>query len=120
MLTKTKNLKEAYAELKADLLEELNLVDPRIIRPATEVLECIKPIKKTIKNRENKRVDYESYLDRVDKKRRQKRSEKEEAGLLKLEADMGKAADVCTSTTTYPLQISLTSIGFSLRRRSST
>ncbi|OBT70338.1 hypothetical protein VE03_00348 [Pseudogymnoascus sp. 23342-1-I1] len=93
MLTKTNNLKEAYAELKADLLEELNLVDPRIIRPATEVLECIKPIKKTIKNRENKRIDYESYQDRVDKKRRQKRSEKEEAGLLKLEADMGKAFD---------------------------
>ncbi|KFX97368.1 hypothetical protein V490_02828 [Pseudogymnoascus sp. VKM F-3557] len=93
MLTKTKNLKEAYAELKADLLEELNLIDSRIIRPATEVLECIKPIKKTIKNRETKRINYESYQDRVDKKRRQKRSEKEEAGLLKLEADMGKASD---------------------------
>ncbi|KFY06721.1 hypothetical protein V492_07799 [Pseudogymnoascus sp. VKM F-4246] len=93
MLIKTKNLKEAYAELKTDLLEELNLVDPRIIRPATEVLECIKPIKKTIKNRENKRIDYESYQDRVDKKRRQKRSEKDEAALLKLEADMGKASD---------------------------
>ena len=107
LLNKTKNLKEAYADLKADLLDELNLVDLRIIRPATEVLEYIKPIKKTIKNRENKRVDYESYQDRVDKKRKQKRSEREEAGLIKLEADMAKASDVGTSFHSYSSRVNL-------------
>jgi hypothetical protein len=94
-LDRTKNLKEAYSELKTDLLDEVSMVDLRIIRPASDAKEYIKPIKKTIKNRENKRLDYESYQDRLEKKRKQKHSEKEEAGLIKLEADVAKAADVC-------------------------
>lgn len=118
-LDRTNNLKLAYAELKADLLDEVNMVDQRIIRPATDAKEHIKPIKKTIKNRENKRIDYENYQDRVEKKKKQKLSEREEAGLIKLEADMAKAADVRTKRA-LSYATSLTSSGLPLCRRSFT
>ena len=49
-------LQEAYAELKTDLLEELNMVDIRIIKPATDAKEWLQPMKKVIKKREDRKV----------------------------------------------------------------
>lgn len=100
-LNRTRNLRQAYAELKADLLEEVNMVDSRIVRPAMSARDCIKPLKKTIKSRDNKRLDYENYQDRLDKKRKQKRTEKDEAAYVKLEGDLDKAAAVRFLPTRY-------------------
>lgn len=92
-LARVENLKQAYIELKAELLEETKQVDQRIIRPATEAREFIKPLKKTIKNRENKRLDYATHMDRFEKKRKAQRTDKEEIAIVKMEADVAKAAD---------------------------
>jgi amphiphysin len=95
-LDRTSHLKRAYDELKTDLLDEVNMVDMRIIRPATDAKECIQPLKKTIKKRENKRLDYERHHDRVvGASKKAQRSEREDAALVKMEAELAKATDVC-------------------------
>jgi hypothetical protein len=49
-------LQEGYSELKIDLTEEVNQVDERIIRPATEGKEYLHPMKKVIKKRQDRKV----------------------------------------------------------------
>jgi len=49
-------LQEAYAELKTDMLEEVNQVDTRITNPATDAKEYLQPIKKVIKKRQDRKV----------------------------------------------------------------
>jgi len=94
-LERSANLKETFAELKSDLLDEVHMMDLRIIKPASDAKEYIQPIKKTIKKRENKRLDYERYQDRVtNAAKKQKRSERENGSLAKSEEDLAKAADV--------------------------
>lgn len=94
-LDRSLKLKQACLELKTDLLQEVNMTDIRIIKPATDVKKYIQPIKKTIKKRENKRLDYERYFDRVtNASKKQKRSEKEDAALAKAEIELSKATDV--------------------------
>ena len=55
-LERVTKLQEAYAELKTDLLEEVNMVDFRIIKPATDAKEWLQPLKKVIKKREDRKV----------------------------------------------------------------
>lgn len=94
-MDRTCRLKQAYADLKAELLEEVTMMDTRIIRPATDAKEYIQPLKKTIKKRENKRLDYERHFDRVTSAaKKPKRSEREDASLVKAEVDLSKATDV--------------------------
>jgi amphiphysin len=94
-LERSAHLKEVYTGLKSDLMEEVNLMDARIIKPATEAKEYIQPLKKTIKKRENKRLDYERYRDRVNNAAKKvKRSEREDAVLARAEMDLSRAADV--------------------------
>jgi hypothetical protein len=93
-LDRTLRLKEAYAELKTDLLEEVNLMEARVISPATDAKESIQPIKKTIKKRENKRLDWERYIDKVNHaSKKLKRTDRENAALAKAEEELAKAAD---------------------------
>jgi amphiphysin len=95
-LDRTYKLKEAYTELKTELLEEVNMMDARVIKPATDAKEYIQPIRKTIKKRENKRLDWERYVDRVNhQSKKLKRSDRENAALAKAEEEMARAADVC-------------------------
>jgi hypothetical protein len=56
ILQRTVKLQAAYLELKNELLEEVNLVEQRIILPATNAREYIKPMKKTIKQRQDRKV----------------------------------------------------------------
>lgn len=49
-------IQEGYAELKSDLLDEVNMVDDRIVKPATEAKDYIQPLKKVIKQREDRKV----------------------------------------------------------------
>lgn len=58
IMERTTTLKDAYEALKTDLLEEVNMVDSKMVKPATEAKEYIQSLKKTIKNRENKKVQF--------------------------------------------------------------
>jgi amphiphysin len=97
-LDRTANLKEAYAELKTELLSEINMMDERVIRPATDAKEYLQPVRKSIKKRENKRLDWERYIDKVNNyQRKPKRTDRENAALAKAEEELSRAADVCTA-----------------------
>lgn len=56
IMDRTIKLQEGYAELKTDLLEEVNMVDTRIIGPATDAKDYIQPLKKVIKKRGDRKV----------------------------------------------------------------
>ncbi|OAL69819.1 SH3 domain-containing protein [Trichophyton violaceum] len=87
-------LREEYDSLKADLVAEVSAVDDRIIRPAMDAREYLQPLKKVIKKREDKKLDFERYQGRVDSSRKKtKRSDRDNAALAKAEADLSKATD---------------------------
>ena len=87
-------LKEVYTELRNDLLEELELIEVRVAKPATSVREYIDPLRKTIKKRENKRLDFEKVQDKTSKlQRKSGRSSKEDASLAKLEAELIRVSE---------------------------
>ncbi|KAI9758746.1 MAG: hypothetical protein M4579_002849 [Chaenotheca gracillima] len=86
VMARTSKLRETYQELRTDLLEEINMVDARIIQPGIEAKEFIQPMKKVIKKREDKKLDYERYQGRVDAgKKKLKRTDKDNAALAKNE-----------------------------------
>ncbi|KAK4039579.1 hypothetical protein C8A01DRAFT_36451 [Parachaetomium inaequale] len=93
-LERTFKLKKAYTDLKAELVEEMIIIEDHILKPATDARECIAPIRKTIKKRENKRSDYEKTQDKALKlQRKPGRTPKEDAALAKADAEMSRAAD---------------------------
>ncbi|KAL2020472.1 hypothetical protein VTK56DRAFT_8357 [Thermocarpiscus australiensis] len=93
-LERTLELKNAYSELKTELVEEMAMIEERILKPATEARNCIAPIRKTIKNREDKRLDYERFQEKVIKlQRKSDRTVKDDAALSKAEVDMSRSAD---------------------------
>lgn len=55
-MERTVKLQEGYSELKTDLLEEVNMVDTRIIKPATDAKDYIQPLKKVMKKRGDRKV----------------------------------------------------------------
>lgn len=71
------------------------MMDARVIKPATDAKEYIQPIRKTIKKRENKRLDWERYIDKVNNyQRKPKRTDRENAALAKSEEEAARAAEV--------------------------
>ena len=56
LLARTTRLREEYEELRRDLITEINLVDQRMINPAMQAKDCLQPLKKTIKKREDRKV----------------------------------------------------------------
>lgn len=56
IMQRTTKLQTAYDDLRNDLLEEVSLVDSRIIKPAQDAKDCIHPMKKVIKKRGDKKV----------------------------------------------------------------
>lgn len=94
-LERTLKLREVYSELRTELLQDITAIEERIIRPATDARTFISPIRKTIKKRENKRLDYEKLQEKVTKlQRKPGRNPKEEASLAKYHDEMTRAADV--------------------------
>lgn len=53
---RTTKLQSAYDELRTDLLEEVAMVDTRVIAPAQDAKDSIQPMKKVIKKRGDKKV----------------------------------------------------------------
>ncbi|EKD18928.1 uncharacterized protein L3040_008148 [Drepanopeziza brunnea f. sp. 'multigermtubi'] len=93
-LDRTSKLKDVYTELKSDLLNEVSLMDSRVIRPASDAKEYIQPIRKVIKKRDNKRLDWERFGDKVNNyQRKVKRTDRENAALVKAEEESATAAE---------------------------
>ncbi|KAI9825126.1 MAG: hypothetical protein M1832_001446 [Thelocarpon impressellum] len=91
-LRRTMTLKEVYDELRTDLLEEIGIMDARIVKPAMDAKDSIQPMKKVIKKREDKKLDYERYQGRVDvMMKKTKRSERDNASLAKAERELERA-----------------------------
>jgi hypothetical protein len=93
-LNRTFKVKGAYEELKTELMDEITQIEDRMIKPAIEARDCIAPIRKTIKKRENKRLDLERCQDKVNKlQRKAGRTPKEETALGKAEDELSVLAN---------------------------
>jgi hypothetical protein len=109
------DLKDIYEELRTELLEEVNTIDLRIIRPAMDARESIQPLKKVIKKREDKKLDYERYQGRVDTtKKKSKLSERDQATLAKTERELARSSEVSLS----PLDLFLSPLVLTPNHRS--
>ncbi|KAG9537988.1 hypothetical protein KCV01_g26789, partial [Aureobasidium melanogenum] len=79
--------------LGKDLGTEINSIEPRLLRPAMDAKDSLKMLKKSIKRREDLKLDYERYNSRVDSARRKDtRSAREENALMKHEADLARTS----------------------------
>ncbi|KAK0303899.1 hypothetical protein LTR01_007761 [Friedmanniomyces endolithicus] len=91
-MQKCLGLQKVYSEVKTDLSTELNLIDSKLVRPATEAKAATKSLGKTLKHRENCKLDYERYLSRAEHGRKKDtRSMKEEASLAAHECNLAQA-----------------------------
>ncbi|KAH8197980.1 hypothetical protein TruAng_007844 [Truncatella angustata] len=93
-LNRTFELKGEYGQLKTDLIEELAVIESSIIVPATTARDCLAPLRKTIKKRENRRLDYEKAQDKALKlQRKPGKSPKDEMALVKAQEEVAKVTD---------------------------
>ncbi|PWY91471.1 hypothetical protein BO94DRAFT_555302 [Aspergillus sclerotioniger CBS 115572] len=93
-LARTTKLREHYEDLRKELFDELAAIDDRMIRPASQAREYLGPVKKTIRKRDDRKLDYERYQGRVDNySKKTKRSERDNAALVKAESDLAKATE---------------------------
>lgn len=91
-MDKCQALQKIYAELAKDLQQEIDMVQNRLVSPAESARACLKPLKKTLKHRENTKLDYERYLSRTEHaQKKTTRSMKEETALAKHESDLAQA-----------------------------
>lgn len=59
VMDRTAMLQESYVGLRDDLLEEVDTIETRIIKPAIDAKDSIQPLKKTIKKRGDRKVSRE-------------------------------------------------------------
>ncbi|KAK5683363.1 BAR adaptor protein Hob1 [Elasticomyces elasticus] len=79
-------------ELKASLQPELELIESRVVRPADELSEIVKVVRKTAAKRDHKQVDYDRHKNALKKLQEKKdKSLKDEKALYKAENDMEMA-----------------------------
>lgn len=55
-LDKASGLRSAYSEFRADLMAEVNMIDVKLVKPAADAKEHLRPLKKVIKKREDCKV----------------------------------------------------------------
>lgn len=87
---------EEYEEIVKDLLAtlqpELEMIETRVIRPADELLEIIKVIRKTALKRQHKQLDYDRHRATLKKLQDKKeKSLKDEKAMYKAENDVEQA-----------------------------
>ncbi|ROT37745.1 BAR-domain-containing protein [Sodiomyces alkalinus F11] len=79
-------------DLQETLAPELEMIENRVIRPATELLDVIKAIRKTSLKREHKRLDYDRRRATLKKLQEKKeRNAKDEKAIWKAEGDVETA-----------------------------
>lgn len=82
-------LQKMYSEEKGDLQQEIGLITKKVIRPVEEAKLALRGLQKTLKHRENMKLDYERYLSRAEHARKKDvRSVKDETTLAKHEGDL--------------------------------
>lgn len=83
---------EICKELLATLQPELEMIETRVIRPADELLEIIKVIRKSAVKRQHKQLDYDRYRASLKKLQDKKeKSLKDEKAMYKAENDVEQA-----------------------------
>jgi hypothetical protein len=93
-MSRTVRIKSEYDDLKTDLTEEVSQVDVKMIHPAQDAKDSLQLLKKTIKKREDKKLDFERYQSRYDAlMKKTKRTDREDASLLKAKDDLSLATD---------------------------
>ncbi|KAF7586903.1 hypothetical protein BBP40_008032 [Aspergillus hancockii] len=93
-LDRTTKLAHEYEELRNELMEELNAINERMIKPASQAKDYMKPLERTIKKRDDRKLDYERYQGRVDSyNKKMKRSERDNVALTKAESDLVRATE---------------------------
>lgn len=76
-------------ELQETLAPELDMIETRVIRPANELLDVIKVIRKTALKREHKKLDYDRHRTALKKVQDKKeRTAKDEKAIWKIEGDL--------------------------------
>ncbi|KAL7786662.1 BAR domain-containing protein [Trichoderma ceciliae] len=79
-------------ELQETLAPELDTIETRVIRPANELLDVIKVIRKTALKRDHKQIDYDRHRTTLKKLQDKKeRSAKDEKAMWKAEGDAEQA-----------------------------
>ncbi|POS81371.1 SH3 domain-containing protein [Diaporthe helianthi] len=93
-LHRTFALKGVYSDLRTELTEDITSIESRIIQPANNARQSIAPIRKTIKKREDKRLDVEKTQEKVHKlHRKAPRTPKDDAQLAKAEDDLASLTE---------------------------
>ncbi|OTA20266.1 hypothetical protein BTJ68_14934 [Hortaea werneckii EXF-2000] len=91
-LQKCLGLQKLYSDLKDDLRQEIGMIDHKLVRPAEEARAALKGLHKTLKHRENMKLDYERYLSRAEHARKKEmRTAKEEANLATAESNLAQS-----------------------------
>jgi amphiphysin len=79
-------------ELQATLQPELEMIETRVIRPADELLEIVKVIRKSATKRQHKQLDYDRHRASLKKLQDKKeKSLKDEKAMYKAENDVEQA-----------------------------
>ncbi|KAK3075681.1 hypothetical protein LTS18_014002, partial [Coniosporium uncinatum] len=81
-----------YADLRTDMLDEVRRMETGIIEPAEQARKMIQPMKKVIKRREDRKLDYERYKGRVENsEKKTRRSDRENTAYVKHQGDLDRA-----------------------------
>ncbi|THW77234.1 hypothetical protein D6D19_02406 [Aureobasidium pullulans] len=92
-LDKASDLQAVYSNLGKDLSNEVTSIEVKLLRPAMDAKDSLKMLKKSVKRREDLKLDYERYNSRVDSVRRKEtRSAREENALMKHETDLARSS----------------------------
>jgi amphiphysin len=79
-------------ELKASLQPELEMIESRVVKPADELMDIIKVVRKTTTKRDHKQLDYDRHKNTLKKLQDKKdKSLKDEKALYKAENDVEMA-----------------------------
>ncbi|KAI1497093.1 BAR-domain-containing protein [Biscogniauxia marginata] len=79
-------------DLQDTLQPELEMIDTRVIRPANELLDVLKVIRKTAAKRDHKQLDYDRHRATLKKLQDKKeKSAKDEKAIWKAESDVEQA-----------------------------
>ena len=91
-MQKCLGLQKEYSDEKTDLAQEIAMITSKLVRPAEEAKQHTKLLHKTLKHRDNMKLDYERYLSRAEHARKKEaRNAKEEAALATHEANLAQA-----------------------------
>jgi len=94
-LSKSTDYRMLYSDLHKDLQQETEWIQTKLLYPAMEAKESLAPLKKTIKKRENCKLDFERYQSRTDHARQKaSKSGRDDPALVKHESDLSAATVV--------------------------